>query len=412
MFKGSTMWAGVSIAALLALAIAVLAFVLNRGEPTVENIPATDKPLVETPATQETETDVQTGLVDGSKIETPVEEDPTEETVASPEPEELPELINPSFDIVRVEPGGSTVIAGKSGPGYDVKVMIDDREAFSTKADNRGDFVAIFDVVPEDFLREVSLVGVAPDGREALSLASVFLTPPTAPADAPVTQQEDPEPVTVAAASPETDAAAQDTAVDLAQAAVDDAKETAQSTGPSIVLELDDDAQNSEAETKIGSLIPSATQPTTPSNDLTQASPEASSPIITIDQQSTAVLTAPVVDGNTDAPKSLEAPTTPTDIATPSNPARTPDPETETPRAPGVIIADADGIRVLQTPQRQSSPKALTNIVLDSISYDAVGDVAVSGRARLGNFVRIYVNNEPVKTESISQDGSWRAKLP
>lgn len=76
------------------------------------------------------------------------------------------------------------------------------------------------------------------------------------------------------------------------------------------------------------------------------------------------------------------------------------------PQAPAVILADETGVRVLQAPKTD----AMTAL-LDTISYDAVGDVALTGRSD-GAFVRVYLDNAPVTTSRIDEGGNWRAGLP
>lgn len=56
-----------------------------------------------------------------------------------------PAPIAPSFDILRVEPDGSTVIAGRAQPGSKVEVMDKGKPLLSTKADSSGSFVSVFD---------------------------------------------------------------------------------------------------------------------------------------------------------------------------------------------------------------------------------------------------------------------------
>ena len=51
----------------------------------------------------------------------------------------------PSFDIVRVEPTGETVIAGRAEPGAEVTVLDGDREVGRATADERGEFVVLPD---------------------------------------------------------------------------------------------------------------------------------------------------------------------------------------------------------------------------------------------------------------------------
>ena len=73
--------------------------------------------------------------------------------------------------------------------------------------------------------------------------------------------------------------------------------------------------------------------------------------------------------------------------------------------APRVILAEPGRVLVLQ----DSAPPP--PIALDSIAYDEDGAVRLSGRGEEGD-VRLYVDNEPVKTVRIDADGSWEAGLP
>ncbi|NND17990.1 MAG: LysM peptidoglycan-binding domain-containing protein [Silicimonas sp.] len=82
----------------------------------------------------------------------------------------------------------------------------------------------------------------------------------------------------------------------------------------------------------------------------------------------------------------------------------------ELPAAPTVLLADETGVRVLQNAGDQ--PEAMTNVSIDSISYDAEGEVALAGRATGQSSVRVYLDNEPLIDVEIGADGQWRTDLP
>lgn len=90
-----------------------------------------------------------------------------------------------------------------------------------------------------------------------------------------------------------------------------------------------------------------------------------------------------------------------------------PEPESiaavEPPKAPLVMLATNEGVRILQAPDAPK-PDAMTAL-LGSISYDSAGDVALAGRGA-GEFVRVYLDNKPVVTSQIGQSGDWQAELP
>lgn len=62
-------------------------------------------------------------------------------------------LVSPSFDLLRVEPNGSVVIAGKAAPDAQVEILNGDTIIATTKAGREGDFVAVFDkaLAPGDY---------------------------------------------------------------------------------------------------------------------------------------------------------------------------------------------------------------------------------------------------------------------
>jgi len=76
--------------------------------------------------------------------------------------------------------------------------------------------------------------------------------------------------------------------------------------------------------------------------------------------------------------------------------------------APQVLLADDTGIAVLQD---GNDYPAVENIVIDAITYDPGGDVALSGRGQGGANLRIYLDNTPIDTASISESGQWRLPL-
>jgi nucleoid-associated protein YgaU len=177
---------------------------------------------------------------------------------ASEEPVEVAGLdqrsVRPSFDVLRVEPDGSTVIAGKATPNTRLSIMNGETEIASASVGPSGDFAAILDtpLAPGDYqltLRtsgddgsvseseEVAIVSV-PDSAEGELLAMVttpgeasrIIAQPAAPetdemrADGGATASDASEPATegpsgesgveTAAATddPETDTAASGTA--------------------------------------------------------------------------------------------------------------------------------------------------------------------------------------------------------
>ncbi|MDA9154653.1 LysM peptidoglycan-binding domain-containing protein [Planktomarina temperata] len=112
--------------------------------------------------------------------------------------------------------------------------------------------------------------------------------------------------------------------------------------------------------------------------------------------------TAAETDTETETDTEIETgtETASTDVATP---------EAKADKAPAtVILADEDGVRVLQDGAPSAAKPAVT---IDTISYSSNGDVILGGRGQAGNFVRIYLDNQFLATNKIAADGYWALEL-
>ncbi|WP_298861882.1 LysM peptidoglycan-binding domain-containing protein [uncultured Sulfitobacter sp.] len=86
----------------------------------------------------------------------------------------------PSFDELRRETDGTTIIAGRAEPLSDVKILVDGAEVATTKADNTGGFAAIASLPAKDTAQVVSLS--ATSGEEVTaSTDEILLAPSVAP---------------------------------------------------------------------------------------------------------------------------------------------------------------------------------------------------------------------------------------
>ncbi len=101
---------------------------------------------------------------------------PVHETVGSAELRGLDRSLKtdftPSFDIVRIEPGGDAVIAGRSVPGATVELLRDGVIQDKATTDASGQFVMIPPRLPPG-RHELTLVAMQPDGKQVTSKRSV-----------------------------------------------------------------------------------------------------------------------------------------------------------------------------------------------------------------------------------------------
>jgi LysM repeat protein len=83
----------------------------------------------------------------------------------------------------------------------------------------------------------------------------------------------------------------------------------------------------------------------------------------------------------------------------------------ETPKAPAVLVSDADGVRVVQPATASDAADVTSAVSIDAISYSDSGAVVVAGRGLAEGFVRLYLNNAPVETAPVDEAGQWQAEL-
>lgn len=315
-----------------------------------EETPAAEAETVTTTPADQTVAPEQAPAAEAAKA--PAESEAAAAEEAEPEPEKRESTA--TFDIVRVEPGGSTVIAGRAASRSTVRLLLDGAEVAMSVTDPTGGFVMFAELGPAPWPRVLTLMETLEDGTTLEAPSSVILAP-------------------VSEAKP----------VEVAQA-----EETAAEKPQETVVE-----ETAEAQPVLES--PAVEQPA----EFAAKAPEQPEPAAAEETVET-----------TEETETAEA--TPEVVATPA----VSDPETASaevpaqPEAPTVLLADESGVRVLQNAGDQ--PQAMTNVSIDSISYDETGEVALAGRSTGQASVRVYLDNEPLIDVEIGPDGQWRTGLP
>ena len=83
------------------------------------------------------------------------------------------------------------------------------------------------------------------------------------------------------------------------------------------------------------------------------------------------------------------------------------------PLLPAVLIATPESIKLKQPPiPGRPAGNPGENLQIDSISYDIDGEVVITGRGSAKGFIKIYLDNLPIKTEQITDFGTWEIALP
>lgn len=86
--------------------------------------------------------------------------------------------LHPSFDVVRINPQGDTVIAGRALPRAEVAILDGGQEIGRVIADNRGEWVFVPDHPLPPGTRELTLHASNPDGTQSQTEAPVVLVVP------------------------------------------------------------------------------------------------------------------------------------------------------------------------------------------------------------------------------------------
>ena len=292
----------------------------------------------------------------------------------------------PSFDLVRVDPEGNALVAGRAAPGSTVAILLDGQRIEEAVAGPDGAFVSLFSLSLSEKPRELRLrqqPTAGGQGEALVSTEAVLIAPVTPPAEAAVAEAEPAD-----AGAPQL---AENTA---ANAPTAPAAPAANGGGPNDTEEARAPEQGAVVAPPAGTTAPAA-PPRPDSVAGSGAGESAEAP----------AAEAPASDMAA-APPSPAAPPAPEAGPEPARKAE------EHPAAPAVLLATEEGVRVLQS-GGLSEPQAPASVALDAISYDPLGKVRLAGRGSIGEgFVRVYLNNRPVHTEPIAPDGSWQAFLP
>lgn len=159
---------GAAAAAVVAVVVVVASGVFKTSQP----VPS--KAVTEAVTEAETTTEITT--------------EPTTNTVSDAAPDaasatttDMANVILPTFDVVRVEPDGRTLIAGSGAPRVEIAILVDQVEIAATTTDDAGKFVSFLDIAPSDQAQTISLVQKGTDGTDGTvdvaSEVTVILTP-------------------------------------------------------------------------------------------------------------------------------------------------------------------------------------------------------------------------------------------
>ena len=150
--------------------------VSNTPQGAKDSQPAESAPKVaEEPAGANSETEkseTEIAAVQSPDLETDVAADPVAESANASTEAEAPAGIAPSFDVVRVEPDGQALVAGRAAPGSEVELKNGQTVIAKATADVNGDWVMILEEALSQGVSDLSLSAMPEEGGEAIASAS------------------------------------------------------------------------------------------------------------------------------------------------------------------------------------------------------------------------------------------------
>ena len=155
------------IIALAAVGSTLILSPLKPGLPIIRN-----KPMSPVDAEQPKSVTSPRSPADGDKSISLVES--LTAAIASAAPVHGTDDSGPSFDVVRIDPTGDAVIAGRAAPGSAVELVRDGKILDRTVADQSGNFVMTPSQLPAGNY-ELKLRSLHPDGKQELSKGSVAI---------------------------------------------------------------------------------------------------------------------------------------------------------------------------------------------------------------------------------------------
>ncbi|GGB16778.1 LysM peptidoglycan-binding domain-containing protein [Allosediminivita pacifica] len=310
----------------------------------------------------------------------------------------------PRFDLVRADPDGTTVVAGSAVPGSEVTLLVDGTETETATAGSDGTFVLFTDLTPEGLARVLTLA--TGEGADRSTSRDEIIIAPAAPrvASAPQAGSAPQAPGTTGSA---TLTGAASGLADPAAAPSDPTLAEGATPAPRVSQPGDRPAA-AEGEQLALAGAPQRDGAPGPATAAAPAGPQAAGTAPTPAEG------LPPTPDTSATPREGSAPGagTPAEIALASDaqPGAQPPQGTTAPDRTGeptVLVSGPAGVEVLP-----SSPLGPSEIALDAVGYDAEGEVFLTGRGLRSAFLRIYLDNTPVTTSRIREDGGWRVELP
>lgn len=279
----------------------------------------------------------------------------------------------PTFDLVRVEPDGSTLIAGQASPGAEVEVVSNGQVIATAKAGVTGDFAAVLDNPLPVGDHQIVLRSKGDDSTAQSEEVATISIP-----------ESDPSELLVMVTKPG-EASRILTKPEVAMAAEVDKPAAAAEVGNTEENQAAEDASSQSTDTQVAAVDSDADAETSPaaSSATTNAADTSTTTAAAEDQ-------AEQADAGS-ATKGSRATANASDAAGSEATTETASLQAETSTSEN----DATSVAAVSSDLR-----------IDAVEIED-GRIFVAGQATAGGQVRVYVDGEPIGSSGVSQSGRF-----
>ena len=329
--------------------------------------------------------------------------------------------IAPSLDIIRVEPTGETVVAGRAEPGALVRLLRGAIVLGESEANSAGEWVIVPDTALGAGATEIGLVAVMPDGTEVVAEESIVIEITEGGTSQPlvvVTRGDRPSEIMQmpeAGAGGEAVADAQETQETTAEESLAAADRVAQEEAEATVSEAQEAAGTEVATSETAATAPSEVaevQATSEAREAAESAPsetQVAESTVTETQAAEVRPSANAQEGATEAASSAEV-SQPAEQqvaeaseASEQQVAEASEVSQPTPANEPAVVAETAPTGT----EAAVAPESTASVQVQTVESDEQGRIFASGQAGPGSSVRIYLDNEAVGDAAADNEGRW-----
>lgn len=319
----------------------------------------------------------------------------------------------PTFDVVRVEPDGSVVVAGKAMPDALVELLDGEKVLGSDRSTPEGDFAIVLDEKLKPGEYQLTLRATPAGGAAVASLETAVLSIPGTPDGQVLAMVEQPgqpsEILTVPQPEPpKTDEAAappaeEEKPADVASAPAEPPK-TEEAATPPVEEQKPADVASAPEQTAPPANAPKTEEAAAPPADEQKPADVASAPAEAappVDAPKTEEAAAPPAD----EPKPADEASAPAETTPPANPPKTE--EAAAPPAEEQKPAEVASAPDQTTPPAETTPApAEPKVAVEAVEIEG-SKIFVAGTGDPGRFVRVYANEIVLGETRVGEGGRF-----